>query len=142
MFVGGSTLVNDRLFKASLHKLGVAFATGWSGCEHHDDATRIPLPEATQRLLNRCSDLLFAKERLAQDKFCAAEADFVGRNLAKAKLALDDVVLAMAGRFALNAAAGFRNLPESIHRFFLVTLLESSLNSIRNAPTRRLTHCA
>ena len=69
------------------------------GCEHHRDATRIPLHEATRLLFNRCSGLLFASERLAKNDFNSADADFVGRNLAKAQLALGDVVLAMSGRY-------------------------------------------
>ena len=63
------------------------------GCEHHRDAWRIPLADATRLLLNRCSGLLFARERLLRENFSAKDADFVGRNIAKAKLALGDVLL-------------------------------------------------
>jgi hypothetical protein len=68
-------------------------------CEHHRSAHRIPLYESTRLLMNRCSGLLYAQERLARANFTAADSDFVGRNLAKAKLALGDVVLAMRGQY-------------------------------------------
>jgi hypothetical protein len=44
-------------------------------------------------LMNRCSGLLFSMEKLQAAAFGEAEADFVGRNLAKARLALGDVLL-------------------------------------------------
>lgn len=70
------------------------------GCEHHRTALRIPLHEATRLLLNRCSGLLFARARLVRTgDFTAADADFVGRNLAKAKLAFGDVLLAAKGQY-------------------------------------------
>ncbi len=69
------------------------------GCEHHHAASDIPLHEATRLLMNRCSGLLFSAERLRRVQFGAAEADFVGRNLAKAQLALGDVLLTVAGQY-------------------------------------------
>lgn len=71
----------------------------FTGCEHHRDASCIPLHEATRLLFNRCSGLLFASDRLARDNFSADDADFVGRNLAKAQLALGDVLLAKQGLY-------------------------------------------
>jgi hypothetical protein len=62
-------------------------------CGHHREAEEIPLGEATRLLMNRCSGLLFARERLAKREFTAADADFVRRNIAKAELALGDAVL-------------------------------------------------
>src|SRR5688572_3798888 len=70
-------------------------ASALAACQHHRAAHRIPLHEATRLLLNRCSGLLFSQERLGRSHFTADDADFVGRNLAKAKLALGDVILAM-----------------------------------------------
>jgi hypothetical protein len=74
-----------------------------AGCEHHRSGARIPLAEATRLLMNRCSGLLFAKERLEHERgdepFTPADADFVGRNLAKAQLAFGDVVLAVQGQY-------------------------------------------
>ena len=71
----------------------------FAGCGHHCRAEHIPLHEATRLLMNRCTGLLFALQRLRDPKFGAVEADFVGRNLAKARLALGDVVLAATGRY-------------------------------------------
>jgi hypothetical protein len=69
------------------------------GCEHHRQGESIPLSEATRLLMNRCSGLLFAKERLAREKFTSEDADFVGRNLAKAQLALGDVALTVQRKY-------------------------------------------
>ena len=57
------------------------------------DPAAIPLYEATRLLMNRCSGLLFADERLRRVPFTADDADFVGRNHAKAVLAFGDVIL-------------------------------------------------
>jgi hypothetical protein len=70
-----------------------------TSCEHHRSAHRIPLYEATRLLMNRCSGLLYSQEKLARTNFTAEDSDFVGRNLAKAKLAFGDVVLAMRGQY-------------------------------------------
>ena len=152
VFIRGSTLINDRLYKAALHRLGESLSLmaglevefkilstarlrrspvsmfyydllmghRWiiggdelfTGCEHHREASQIPLHEATRLLFNRCSGLLFANERLAHDDFSSADADFVGRNLAKAQLALGDVVLAMAGRYHWSCLERHRRLLE------------------------------
>lgn len=69
------------------------------GCEHHRNAKLIPASEATRLLMNRCSGLLFAKERLLRPSFTTEDADFVGRNIAKAELALGDVVLTVHGQY-------------------------------------------
>ena len=82
------------------------------GCQHHRDATCIPLHEATRLLFNRCSGLLFASERLALKDFNSTDADFVGRNLAKAQLALGDVMLAMSGRYHWSCQERHRRLQE------------------------------
>ena len=69
------------------------------GCEHHRDARLIPLSEATCLLMNRCSGLLFARERLERDVFTDEDADFVNRNIAKAELAFGDAVLTFHGQY-------------------------------------------
>jgi hypothetical protein len=69
------------------------------GCEHHRNAKLIPASEATRLLMNRCSGLLFAKEHLLRSSFNAEDADFVGRNIAKAELTLGDVVLTVHGQY-------------------------------------------
>jgi hypothetical protein len=68
-------------------------------CSHHRDAAQIPLAEATRLLMNRCSGLLFAKERLQHDPFTSEDADFVGRNLAKVQLAFGDAMLTVYGQY-------------------------------------------
>jgi hypothetical protein len=70
-----------------------------AGCEHHRAAHQIPLAEATRLLMNRGSGLLFALEKLRRTRFGFDDADFVGRNLAKAQLGLGDVVLAASGQY-------------------------------------------
>ncbi len=70
-----------------------------AGCEQHRDAARVPLHEATRLLMNRCSGLLYSLERLRRRDFGATEADFVGRNLAKAQLAFGDALLAAHGQY-------------------------------------------
>lgn len=70
-----------------------------AGAEHHRDASRIPAHEVTRLLFNRCSGLLFAKERLQRACFTPEDADFVARNIAKAQLALGDALLASRGRY-------------------------------------------
>ncbi len=69
------------------------------GCGQHRDASHLPLHEATRLLMNRCSGLLFSKVRLQRPQFGPDEADYVGRNLAKAQLALGDAVLTAYGLY-------------------------------------------
>ncbi|GAA5482033.1 hypothetical protein [Haloferula sargassicola] len=70
-----------------------------ASCRHHADASRIPPHEATRLLMNRCSGLLYAKQRLAKKDFTREDADFVARNIAKAQLAMGDALLAAHGRY-------------------------------------------
>lgn len=63
------------------------------------NASDIPLCEATRLLMNRCSGLLFAKEHLQRKPFTRNDADFVGRNHAKAQLAFGDVFLTAHGKY-------------------------------------------
>jgi hypothetical protein len=70
-----------------------------AGCSHHCDPQRIPPSEATRLLMNRCSGLLFSQEHLQREPFTPDNADFVGRNIAKAQLALGDVLLTVAGQY-------------------------------------------
>ena len=85
----------------------------FAGCEHHRDAKHIPLSEATRLLMNRCSGLLFAREKLERDLFSAEDADFVCRNVAKTELALGDAVLIAFGKYdwsCLERGRRLRNL--------------------------------
>lgn len=70
-----------------------------AGCEHHRRAEEIPVDEATRLLMNRCSGLLFARAKLARDPWTPAAADYVRRNIAKARLAVGDAVLAAHGLY-------------------------------------------
>jgi len=83
-----------------------------AGCEPHRDATQIPLHEATRLLMNRCSGLLFAKARLAKSDFTPDDADFVVRNLAKAQLALGDVLLTAHGQYHWSCQERHRRLEQ------------------------------
>ena len=81
------------------HRWQLGDDTLLAGCEHHQAAASIPLYEATRLLMNRCSGLLYAAERLERRTFGPEETDFVGRNLAKAQLAFGDVLLTAHGRY-------------------------------------------
>ncbi len=92
----------------------------FADCDHHLDASRIPLSEATRLLWNRCTGLLLAKELLRAKELAPEHSDFIGRNLAKAQLALGDVVLTVGGRYhwdclerqeRLKAIVDFERLP-------------------------------
>lgn len=76
----------------------------------HLDATAIPLAEATRLLMNRCTGLLLAAEKLERARFTAADADFVRRNLAKAELALGDALLVARGEYHWSASERLRRL--------------------------------
>jgi len=69
------------------------------GCENHHAAESIPLSEAARLLLNRCTGLLLVQQLLGETTLGAEEVDFIGRNLAKAQLALGDVILAVFGQY-------------------------------------------
>ncbi len=84
----------------------------FAGCEHHRDARTIPLSEATRLLMNRCSGLLFAREKLEHERFSAEDADFVGRNIAKTELALGDAVLITFGKYHWSCVERGRRLSE------------------------------
>jgi hypothetical protein len=71
----------------------------FNDCEHHLDAAKIPLAEATRLLFNRCTGLLLAKEFLRKRELKPDDADFIGRNLAKAQLAIGDAVLVAFGKY-------------------------------------------
>lgn len=68
-------------------------------CGHHRLAETIPASEATRLLMNRCTGLLLARERLERTPFTQADSDFVRRNIAKAELALGDAIVTARGRY-------------------------------------------
>ena len=81
-------------------------------CQHHLNAAAIPLSEATRLLFNRCTGLLLVRERLAQTAYTPEDADFIGRNLAKAELALGDAVLAVHGKYHWSCRERNRRLTQ------------------------------
>jgi hypothetical protein len=84
----------------------------FAGCEHHRAAENIPRSEATRLLMNRCSGLLFAREKLGHDGFSAEDADFVCRNVAKTELALGDAALIAFGKYNWSCLERGRRLAE------------------------------
>ena len=82
----------------SAHRVITGGSDVFDECRHHEDATRIPAIEATRLLFNRCTGLLLAREILAKKRLSEHDADFVQRNIAKAKLALGDAVLTVSDR--------------------------------------------
>jgi hypothetical protein len=92
------------------HRLLIGHEGIFEKCPQHRDASRIPLFEATRLLMNRCSGLLFCADRLARPTFAAGEADYCGRNLAKARLAFGDVVLAARGEYHWSCRERHRRL--------------------------------
>ncbi|HTB81349.1 MAG TPA: hypothetical protein VK717_10730 [Opitutaceae bacterium] len=84
------------------------------GLTHHQIAGEIPAAEATRLLMNRCSGLLFAQERLERAEFTATDADFVQRNIAKAELAFGDAVLTAHGQYHWSCQERHRRLQRLI----------------------------
>ncbi|MGL5019957.1 MAG: hypothetical protein ACRDBP_17610 [Luteolibacter sp.] len=81
------------------HRVTVGAPNVLQVCSHHADAARIPMHEATRLMMNRCSSLLFAAERLSRSDFSREDLDFTARNIAKAQLALGDVILTTLGKY-------------------------------------------
>jgi hypothetical protein len=81
------------------HRCLAGHAALLQNCSHHRDAERIPFDEATRLLMNRCTGLLLAQERLLKAEFTGADADFVRRNIAKAELAMGDAMLVPFGQY-------------------------------------------
>lgn len=92
------------------HRWIIGDDTLFAGCNHHRDASCIPLHEAMRLLMNRCTGLLYAKERLLRAEFTSEDADFVARNIAKAKLALGDIVLTVHGQYHWSCRERSRRL--------------------------------
>ena len=81
-------------------------------CQHHRDAAAIPSAEATRLMMNRCTGLLLAQERLARAVFTAADADFVARNSAKAQLGAGDAVLTAQAQYHWSVRERHRRLEQ------------------------------
>jgi hypothetical protein len=122
----------------SAHRLIEGGESWLAGCEHHRAAHRIPLHEATRLLMNRCSGLLFAQDRLARQCWTANDADFVGRNLAKAKLAFGDVLLTMRGQYHWSCRERHRRLTKlaAAHSMDTLVLLHEQGVNFKLHPVR------
>lgn len=83
-------------------------------CTHHRHAPRIPLSEASRLLMNRCSGLLLARDKLEAPAFTPGDADFVRRNIAKAALALGDAVLVALHRYHWSCRERHRRLAHDL----------------------------
>jgi hypothetical protein len=68
-------------------------------CPRHADPGCLSIAEGTRLLMNRGTGLVLAWQRLARNPLEAEDADFIGRNIAKARLALGDAVLTALGQF-------------------------------------------
>lgn len=108
---GGTTMFFYDL--ACGHRRLLGSADLLADCAHQQDASAIPLDEVTRLLLNRCTGLLLAGDRLRAEPVTSAETDFAQRNLAKAELALGDVVLAAHGEYHFSC----RTRHERLERF-------------------------
>ena len=85
-----------------------------SDCERRQQAHLLPICEATRLMMNRCSGLLFAGERLRRESFSAEDADFVGRNLAKAQLAFGDALLTVFNQYHWSCRERNRRLAQFV----------------------------
>lgn len=64
-----------------------------AGCQHHAEARRIPIEDAITLLLDSCSALLLARDRVYRPGFSIEDAAFVIRSMARAQMAMGDVML-------------------------------------------------
>lgn len=81
------------------HRVTAGPANVLNSCVHHADTARIPAHEATRLMMNRCSGLLYAAERLAKSECSQEDLDFIARNIAKAQLACGDAILTAIGKY-------------------------------------------
>lgn len=79
----------------------------------HSNARNLPLAESTRLLMNRCSGLLFARNRLNRGFLTSDDVDFIQRNVAKAQLAMGDAILAASGEYHWSCIERRARLEES-----------------------------
>jgi hypothetical protein len=94
----------------SAHRIIFGAEDFFQGCAHHLESASIPLSEATRLLFNRCTGLLLARELLCRPDLAPDQIDFIGRNLAKAQLALGDVVLTVLQQYHWSCPERHRRL--------------------------------
>jgi hypothetical protein len=83
----------------SRHRMILGGESLFHGCQQHLQAENLPLAEATRLLFNRCTGLLLSEKFLRQETLAEEDADFVTRNIAKAKLAMGDAVLTVCRQY-------------------------------------------
>lgn len=76
------------------------------------DLHNLPRSEGLRLLLNRGAGLLFARQKLEQEKISTEDCDFIGRNLYKAVLACGDVFLLLRKKYCLSVNDRLRLLEE------------------------------
>jgi hypothetical protein len=81
------------------HRIILGPSELFAGCAHHLRAENIDASEATRLLFNRCTGLLLVEQLLRQSALTDEQADFAGRNLAKAQLAFGDALLTVFGQY-------------------------------------------
>lgn len=81
------------------HRILIGDERIFKGCEAHADPKNIPSHEATRLLFNRCTGLLFAEAVFRKPALTPEDVDFIGRNVAKAQLAMGDVLLTLRGEY-------------------------------------------
>lgn len=67
--------------------------------KNHQDSALIPVSEAERLLYNRLSGILFSLEKLNKPTLTSEDSDFIGRNIAKLKLAMGDACLTIFGNY-------------------------------------------
>lgn len=85
-----------------------------TGCTQHLDPVRIPLDEAMSLMLDRCSNLLLARNRLYHRNFSVEDEAMVVRSFAEAQLAMGDAVLIARNEYHWSASE--RSLRLTAHR--------------------------
>jgi hypothetical protein len=108
------------------HRIVLGNEAIFEGCEHHLAAESIPVSEATRLIFNRCTGLLLAKARLRQSSVTMNDADFIGRNLAKAQLALGDALLTARGAYHWSCVER--------HRWLSTKAAAWNCNSVNDIP--------
>ncbi len=84
-----------------------------SECEHHKDARQLPVTEAMELLLDRCTELLMARERLQRPDFSIQDAAAVTLQIARAQLALGDVYLIARQQYHFSCVQRSERLQEA-----------------------------
>jgi len=96
----------------SANRMILGKADLFAECEHHLDATKIPLSEAIRLLFNRCTGLLLARQLLCNPRMPPEDSDFAARNIAKAQLAVGDALLVMTHSYHWSCLERVRRMQE------------------------------